>query len=84
MVMGDQFGCCFVPGRPTYIWGGVSFGMTRETFDRLVYKTTLESSLVKTSVSGAGLQHVHRTAEWGRELRTLASLAPRLRCFDSI
>ena len=37
MVMGDQFGCCFVPGRPTYIWGGVAFGMTRETFDRLVY-----------------------------------------------
>ena len=51
MVMGDQFGCCFVPGRPTYIWGGVAFGMTHETFDRLVYKTTLESSLVKTPVS---------------------------------
>ena len=51
-----------------YIRGGVAFGMTREAFDRLVHKTTLESSLVKTSVSGAGPQHVHTTAEWGREL----------------
>ena len=42
--------------------------MTHEKFDRLVYKTTLESSLVKTPVSGAGPRHVHTTAEWGREL----------------